>query len=127
MTYFNLNTKPCPFCAEVIQSRAVKGRFCGEFLNTAKARALEAEAAAESPPSEAGQIDDGVLFSGRPSLFGMIPMLIKALILLVIMWLVVKYPPESIVNNLIGSRLTIDQVLIIGRYREIIGWGPRGN
>src|SRR4030042_1233122 len=128
MTYFNLNTKPCPFCAEIIQSRAVKCRFCGEFLNTAKARALEAEAeaAAESPPSEAGQIDDGVLFSGRPSLFGMIPMLIKALILLVIMWLVVKYPLESIVNNLIGSRLTIDQVLIIGRYREIIGWALGG-
>jgi membrane protein YdbS with pleckstrin-like domain len=128
MVYFNLKTKPCPFCAEIIQARAIKCRFCGEFLNTAKARALEAqaEAAAESPPAEEGQINDGVLFAGRPSLFGLIPMLIKALILLAIMWLIVKYPLESIVNKFIGSRLTIDQVLMIGRYREIIGWALGG-
>ena len=129
MTYFNLKTKPCPFCAEIIQSRAVKCRFCGEFLNTAKARALEAEAQAQadSPPSKEGeQVDESVLFAGRPSLLGMISMLIKALILLAIVWLIIKYPLESIVNSFIGSRLTTDQVLIIGRYREIIGWALGG-
>jgi len=128
MVYFNLKTKPCPFCAEIIQARAMKCRFCGEFLNTAKARALEAEANAEpdSQSSEAGAIGDGVVFAGRPSLLGMIPTLIKALILLVVVWLIIKFPLESIVNNLIGSRLTIDQVLLVGRYREIIGWALGG-
>ena len=101
MVYFNLNTKPCPFCAEIIQARAMKCRFCGEFLNTAKDRALEAEAEAQADsPSEDGQIDDGVMFAGRPSFFGMIPTLIKALILLAIVWLIIKYPLESIVNSL---------------------------
>jgi hypothetical protein len=128
MVYFNLKTKPCPFCAEIIQARAMKCRFCGEFLNTAKARALEAEANAEpdSQSSEAGGFDDGVMFAGRPSLLGMIPALIKAMIMLVIVWLIVKYPLESIVNNFIGSRLTINQEMIIGRYREIIGWALGG-
>jgi len=128
MTYFNLKTKQCPFCAEIIQARALKCRFCGEFLNTTKARALEAEVNAEpdSQSSETGGIDDGVMFAGRPSLLGLIPALIKALIMLVIVWLIIKYPLESIVNNLIGSRLTINQVLIIGRYREIGGWALGG-
>ncbi len=128
MTYFNLKTKSCPFCAEIIQARALKCRFCGEFLNTNKARALEAEANAEPDlkSSESGGIDDGVMFAGRPSLLGMMPMLIKALILLAIVWLIIKYPLESIVNNIIGSRLTIDQVLLVGRYREIIGWALGG-
>ena len=124
MVYFNLKTKPCPFCAEIIQARALKCRFCGEFLNTAKARALEAEANAEPDPesSENGVIDDGVMFAARPSLLGLIPAVIKALIMLAIVWLIVKYPLESIVNDFTGSRLTIKQEMVIGRYREIIGW-----
>ncbi len=128
MTYFNLKTKQCPFCAEIIQARALKCRFCGEFLNTAKARALEAEANTEpeAHSSETGEIDDGVMFAGRPSLLGMIPSVIKALIMLAIVWLIIKYPLESMVNNLIGSKLTMDQVLLIGRYREIIGWALGG-
>jgi hypothetical protein len=124
MTYFNLKTKPCPFCAEIIQARALKCRFCGECLNTAKARALEAEANAE-PDSQASEnegIEDGVVFAARPSLLGLIPALIKALVMLAVIWLIIKYPLESIVNDFAGSKLTIKQEIIIGRYREIIGW-----
>jgi hypothetical protein len=128
MTYFNLKTKQCPFCAEIIQTRALKCRFCGEFLNTAKARAMEVEANTEpdSQSSDTGEVDDGVMFAARPSLLGLIPAVIKALIMLTIVWLIIKYPLESIINNLIGSRLTVNQVLIVGRYREIIGWALGG-
>lgn len=124
MVYLNLKTKPCPFCAETIQSRALKCRFCGEFLNTAKARAMEAEASAEPDPesTENEAIDDGVMFAARPSLLGLIPAAIKAMILLAIVWLVIKYPLESIVNDFTGERLTIKQEMVIGRYREIVGW-----
>ena len=128
MTYFDLNTKPCPFCAEIIQARAMKCRFCGEFLNTAKARALEAEAEAQadSPPNEDGQIDDGVVFAGRPSLLGLIPTLIKALILLAIVGLIIKFPVENVVNNHLGLKFSNELALVIGRYREMTGWALVG-
>lgn len=128
MTYFNLKTKPCPFCAEIIQARAMKCRFCGEFLNTAKARALqaEAEAQADSTDGEDGQIDTSVMFAGRPSIFGLIPMLIKGLIMLVLLWLFVKYPVENMVNHRFGFSYSEELAITIGRYREITGWALGG-
>ena len=128
MVYFNLNTKPCPFCAEIIQARAMKCRFCGEFLNTAKARAMraEAEAQADSPPDEEGQVNDGVMFTGRPSLFGMIPAFTKGLTMLAILWLFIKFPVENMVNNRFGLSYSEEMALTIGRYREIIGWALGG-
>ena len=128
MTYFDLKTKPCPFCAEIIQARAMKCRFCGEFLNTAKARALqaEAEAQADSPDGEEGQVDANVMFSGRPSLFGLIPALIKGLIMLVLLGLFIKFPIENMVNNRFGLSFSEELAITIGRYREIVGWALGG-
>jgi membrane protein YdbS with pleckstrin-like domain len=128
MTYFNLKTKPCPFCAEIIQARAMKCRFCGEFLNTAKARAMqaEAEAQADSPDGEDGQIDAGVMFAGRPSLLGLIPTMIKGLIMLVVLWLFIKFPIENMINNHFGLSFSEELAITIGRYREIIGWALGG-
>jgi hypothetical protein len=85
---------------------------------------MEAEANAEPDPesTENEAVDDGVMFAARPSLLGLIPAAIKAMILLAIIWLVIKYPLESIVNDFTGERLTIKQEMVIGRYREIIGW-----
>ncbi len=106
----------------------MKCRFCGEFLNTAKARALqaEAEAQADSPDGEDGQIDAGVMFAGRPSLFGLIPALIKGLIMLAILWLLIKFPVENMINNRFGLSYSEELALTIGRYREIIGWALGG-
>ena len=94
MVRLNLETKQCPFCAEVIMAKAVKCRFCGEFLNTPKARALEAQTSDEYLDEEFDdnqsedyeqydeyedeELDEDILFSGRPSLLGMIGTIIRS-------------------------------------------------
>ncbi len=125
MVLIDLKTKACPFCAETIQLAAVKCRFCGEFLNTAKARALQENQEPE-PELTDEEVESDILFAGRPSLFGMMPGLIKAAIFLFIIHLVIKYPLESMVNNRFGIKLAEQHVALIGYYRVMIGWGIAG-
>jgi len=121
MVVIDLQTKACPFCAETIQAAAVKCRFCGEFLNTEKARALEAGPDPDSELSDDEETDDSILFAGRPSLWGMAPAVVKASIVIVIAWLLIKLPLEGYVNSLLNLKLTATQALAIGRYRFIAG------
>ncbi|MHC4679403.1 MAG: PH domain-containing protein [Planctomycetota bacterium] len=123
MAVVDLQTKPCPFCAETIQAAAVKCRFCGEFLNSEKARALAAEADPDSDSSEGEDTDDSVLFGGRPSLWGMAPAAIKALPVFALAWLLTRLPLESFASNLLGLKLTPNQAFAIGRYRVLAGVG----
>lgn len=84
-------TKQCPFCAETIQAAAVKCRFCNEFLNTPKARALEQnDDDCDQEPEE----DESILFSGRPSLWAMAGAVIKASFFLVIAYFLINFPLE---------------------------------
>ena len=123
MAVVDLQTKACPFCAETIQAAAVKCRFCGEFLNTEKAKALKADAEADSESPEGEQADDGILFAGRPSLWGLAPAVVKALLLLAVAWLLIKLPLESWANSVFALKLTANQAFAISRYRVMAGFG----
>jgi hypothetical protein len=127
MAFIDMQTKPCPFCAETIQAAAVKCRFCGEFLNTEKAKALQAEPEAEPESDEQeqdqDQEDDGVLFAARPSLLGMAPAVVKGTIVFAIAWFLIRLPLESYASSLLELKLTATQALAIARYRTIAGEG----
>jgi len=118
MVAVDMQTKSCPFCAETIQAAAVKCRFCGEFLNTEKAKALEAE-----DPSDQSDLPDGILFAASPSLWGLAPAVVKALVVLAVAWLLIKLPLESWANSMFALKLTANQAFAIGRYRVIAGFG----
>ena len=125
MVLTDLKTKQCLFCAETIRAAAIKCRFCGEFLNSDKAKALEADLESDSQSSEDEEIndDDNVLFAARPSLLGMAPAMVKGLFFIVLAGLLVRLPLENLVNDLLGLGLTESQSLIVGGYRLIAGLG----
>jgi len=120
MIVTDLHTKECPFCAETIQTRAIKCRFCGEFLNSEKAKALlNANSQSDCPLTEESKKDDDFLFAGSPSLWGAAPAVLKGLVIIILAILLIKIPVE----NLLGANLTQNQVLVFARYRFIVGLG----
>jgi hypothetical protein len=123
MTVIDLQTKQCIFCAETIQAQAVKCRFCGEFLNSKKARDLEKELELSPNSPEEETTDENILFAGNPSLLGMAPAVIKGLFFLVVAGLLLKLPLEIMANDLLSLELTENQIFAFGRYRIIAGLG----
>jgi len=123
MAFTDFQTKQCLFCAETIQARAIKCRFCGEFLNSDKARALNTDPESDSQSSEYEEAIDNVLFAARPSLLGMAPAMVKGLFFIVLAGLLVRLPLENFINDLLGLGLTESQSLTVGGYRLIAGLG----
>ena len=123
MAVIDLTTKQCLFCAETIQAQAIKCRFCGEFLNSDKARALQTNSGPDLQSSEDDETDETILFAGTPSLFGMAPAVIKGLFFLVAAGLLIKLPLEIMADDLLSLELTENQVLAFGGYRIIAGLG----
>lgn len=124
MVLINFQTKECLFCAETIRARAIKCRFCGEFLNGDKARALEKERTSNTELSgdeETQDVDDNVLFAARPSLWGIASTIVKGMCLIILAGLLIKFPIENLVDNLLNLKLTENQISVAGMYREITG------
>jgi len=125
MVFTDFQTKQCLFCAETIQARAIKCRFCGEFLNSDKAKALEADPKPDSQSFEDEETIDtnNVLFVARPSLWGKAPVMVKGLFFIILAGLLVRLPLENFVNDLLGLGLTENQSWTVGGYRIIAGFG----
>jgi len=126
MVLINFQTKDCPFCAETIRARAIKCRFCGEFLNSDKAKALKEKQTqvpdTELPEDEELQYsEDNILFAARPSLWGISSTLIKGICLIVLAGLIIKYPLEIYAVKWLNLELTGDQISTVGTYRVITG------
>jgi hypothetical protein len=96
ITFNQPQTKQCPFCAETIQARAIKCRFCNEFLNTNKAKALQADPTSDSQPDGGKRTRGSTLFEGRPSLWAMTGLVIRGILFLGIAAFLVRYPLEEL-------------------------------
>ncbi len=121
MTLIDMRTKQCVFCAETIQAEAIKCRFCGEFLNTPKARALEraAQSDAGTDSDEPEQGDERILFAGGPSLWALAPDVLRGTVFGVVGGALAAVPVE----NLLPLGLGPAQTELFGRYRVLLGLG----
>ncbi|MHC4354263.1 MAG: PH domain-containing protein [Planctomycetota bacterium] len=126
MVLVDLQTKPCIFCAETIQAAAVKCRFCGEFLNSEKAKALQAEADPDGSTAKEQEEDDGILFAGRPSLLGLSWQFVKGLLVLAVAWCVIRLPLEEWANKPLELKLTVNQLFAAAHYRVLAGYAIAG-
>lgn len=106
-------TKQCPFCAETIQARAIKCRFCNEFLNTDRAKTAQTKAAENTgQPKNKKQ---PLAFRGRPSLWGLAGQVIRGLLFTAAAVFLFIYPVEK----MRWFELTENQISDFAVYRQL--------
>lgn len=123
MKVTELQTKECPFCGETIQSRAIKCRYCAEFLNTPQAKAMEAANQTDTQSAVGERRQGDVLFSAKPSLWAMATTIAKGLIVAALAIFLVKFPLEVLVNEILNLKLSEEQLVTFARYRAVGGTG----
>jgi membrane protein YdbS with pleckstrin-like domain len=119
-------TKVCPFCAETILSAAVKCRYCGEFLNTQRAKSMFTQ------PNPQTGIDDGqradgddsakdkpkvVFYSGRPTLWAIVWDFVKGITVLAAAIAIMAWHVERIS----WFDFSAASMVTIGKYRVMLG------
>ncbi|MBE3144697.1 MAG: PH domain-containing protein [Planctomycetes bacterium] len=121
-------TRVCPFCAETILAAAIKCRHCGEFLNTARAKAMLTRPGQQGGPGDGQQADgedaskeqsNTVFYSGRPSLWAIAWDFVKGTGVLSAAILLMAWHIERIS----WLHLSIQSIAVVGKYRVLLGLG----
>ena len=116
-------TRVCPFCAETILAAAVKCRYCGEFLNTERAKALihqtdGGQVSGDQDSSQPAQPGE-VLYSGQPSLWVITGAFIKGGLVLAIAAALVFWHIERIP----WLHIPVQYVAVFAKCRLLVGLG----
>jgi membrane protein YdbS with pleckstrin-like domain len=121
-------TKVCPFCAETILAAAIKCRHCGEFLNTARAKAMLTQPGHQGGSGDERQADgedtskeqpNKVFYSGGPTLWVIAWDFVKGGAILLAAILIIAWHIEHIS----WLHLSFHSMAVVGKYRVLLGLG----